>query len=147
MKVGEVMTRGVEFVSASATVQEAATAMAEHDIGAVLVASDKALEGILTDRDIILRLVVSGGDAGATKVASVMSGEIFACRPDDNVEQAFEQMSERQVRRLPVLDEAGTVVGIVTRGDLARRERDPEKVGEVLRDIAEPHRRRAVGED
>lgn len=120
MRVGELMTRGVVLVAATATVREAATTMAEHDIGAVLVGTEERLEGILTDRDIIFRVVVDGRDPGRVRAGEVRSPTLHACGPDDSVEAALDQMAERQVRRLPVLDGAGRLVGIVTRRDLAR---------------------------
>lgn len=120
MRVGDVMTPGVESVPAGATVREAALAMAEHDIGAVLVGSDGASEGILTDRDIIIRVVVEGRDPGAVTAGEAMSATLFTCRADDAIEAALGQMERQQVRRLPVLDGGGRLVGIVTRSDLFR---------------------------
>jgi CBS domain-containing protein len=125
MLVGDVMTRGVEYVAPTSSVQEAAIAMAEHDIGAVLVGAATALVGILTDRDIIIRAVTAGRDLAATAVQEVMSASLFLVREDDTVEQALERMARHQVRRLPVVDAAGRVVGIVARSDLvdlARRD-------------------------
>ena len=140
MKIADVMTRGIEPISPQATVQEAAICMAEHDVGALLVGSEGAVEGIVTDRDILLRVVVEGLDAARVQVRDVMSSTLFTCREDDPVQSAFQQMSEHQVRRLPVLDEDGELVGIVTLGDLARQEPDPSHALEALRGIAEPHR-------
>jgi len=144
MKVADVMSRGVEVVSPDSTVQEAATAMAEYDVGAVLVGGGDGLEGILTDRDIILRAVVEGRDVTRLRVREIMSASLFTVREDDTVEAAFREMSERQVRRLPVLDRDGGLTGIVTLSDLGRLERDPRLASETLREIAEPHRRRTV---
>jgi CBS domain-containing protein len=144
MKVADVMTRGVELVSPDATVQEAAVRMAEADVGAVLIGSDDKLEGILTDRDIILRVVVDGRDSTSTRVGEVMSSTLFSCLEEDKVDAAFREMSERQVRRLPVYDADGNLTGIVTLSDLSRLERDPQMTSEVLREIAEPHRRRTI---
>jgi CBS domain-containing protein len=143
MKVAEVMTRGVDLVPPGATVQEAAMKMAEEDIGAVVVGTDDGLEGMLTDRDIILRAVVEGRDIATLIVRDLMSSTVFTCREDDSVEDAFREMSERQVRRLPVLDGEGRLVGIVTLSDLGRLNRDPRRTSEALREMAEPHRRRA----
>lgn len=121
MKVSELMTRAVEFVAAQDTLQEAATAMAEHDIGAVLVGSPESPEGILTDRDLILRAVVGGRDPTATRVAEVMSSTLFTCAPDDAADAVLAAMQEKQVRRMPVVDPgSGRVVGIVVRSDLER---------------------------
>ena len=120
MRVGEVMTREVEFVPADANVQDAATTMAEHDIGAVLVGARDRLEGILTDRDVLLRVVVGGADPRQTLVRDVMSPTLFNCGVDNAIDDALREMHERQVRRLPVTDEAGRVLGIVARSDLVR---------------------------
>jgi CBS domain-containing protein len=120
MKVSDVMTRAVEFVEPGATLQEAATAMAEHDVGAVLVGSAERLEGILTERDILLRAVTEGRNPVETTTAEVMSATLFTCGPDQPLAAAAALMDERQVRRLPVVDDAGRVVGIVVQRDLER---------------------------
>ncbi|MDQ4060721.1 MAG: CBS domain-containing protein [Pseudomonadota bacterium] len=145
MKVGDIMTRTVEAVSPDATIQEAATLMAEHDIGAVLVSAEGAPEGILTDRDIILRVVVDGRDPAQVRVREVMSKRLFTCRADDTVDGALRMMRDHQVRRLPVVDDDGQLLGIVALSDLAKAEPlpEPEKVVEALREVAEPHRQAA----
>ena len=144
MKVGDVMTPGVETISPDASIQEAATLMAEHDVGALPVMAER-LEGILTDRDIILRVVVDGRDPTQVRVRDVMSSMLFTCGPDDTVEAALRTMREHQIRRLPVLDANGRVIGIVALSDLARAEPGtaPERIVEALRDVAEPHRQAA----
>ncbi len=144
--VSEVMTRGIDPVDPSATVQEAATQMAELDVGAVLVGTAEALEGILTDRDIIVRVVVEGRNPAEVQVREVMSPTVFSCKPDDSVEGAFAHMRERQIRRMPVLDESGRPVGVVTMSDVAKRVASPEQMREALRDISEPHRNRSEPE-
>jgi CBS domain-containing protein len=143
MKVADVMTARVVLVPPDATVQEAATMMAEHDIGAILVGSGEALVGVLTDRDVILRVVVDGRDPKTVRVAEVMSTNVFGCRAEDSLDEAFREMSERQVRRLPVLAEDGRVVGIVVMSDLATRG-DRGRALDELRAISEPHRRAAA---
>ena len=144
MKVADVMSRGVELVSPEATVQEAATRMAEDDVGAVLVGSGDALQGILTDRDVILRAVVDGLDTTSVRVRELMSSSLFTCREEDTIEAAFQAMSEHQVRRLPVFDNDGKLSGVVTLSDLGRLERDAQRAAEALREMAEPHRRRSI---
>jgi len=142
MRVADVMSREVELVSREATVQEAATVMAEYDVGAVLIGAGDSIDGILTDRDIILRAIVDGRNPAELRVGDIMSTTLFTCREDDTLEDAFAIMSERQVRRLPVLDADGRLVGIVTLSDLGRLERDPQRVSATLRELAEPHRRK-----
>lgn len=140
MRVAEVMSRGVDPVAPGATVQEAATQMAEFDVGAVLVGDESGLVGVLTDRDIILRVVVEGRHPEDTTVADVMSKKLFGCKEDDSVESVVAEMRERQIRRMPVFDEAGKTVGIVTLSDLAKGFEGPEQLHETIRRISEPHR-------
>jgi CBS domain-containing protein len=138
MRIGEVMSRGLEIVSPDATVKEAATRMAEADVGAILVGNVDGLQGILTDRDIIIRVVVEGRDPTAVDVRDVMSATLFTCSEDDSLESVVADMKRRQVRRLPVLDARGKPVGIVTLSDLAHHLSLPDV--ERLRRIVEPHR-------
>ena len=139
MKVRDVMQKGVDPIAPEAAVAEAALRMAELDRGAVFVGTADALDGVLTDRDIILRVVATGRNPAEVAVGDVMSSTLFSCRDDDTLEHAFREMRERQVRRLPVLDTAGRPVGVVTLRELARVGRDPELVERALRDLAEPH--------
>ena len=147
MKVAEVMTRGVDAIDPSASVQEAATQMAELDVGAVLIGVDGMLEGVLTDRDIILRVVVDGKNPAEVAVRDVMSSRVFSCREDDPVESALLEMRDRQIRRMPVLDESGRATGIVVLSDLAKAVQGPEQLQETLRQISEPHRIRTAPEE
>jgi CBS domain-containing protein len=136
------MSREPDPVLSSSTVQQAAKHMAELDVGAVLIGTADGLEGILTDRDIILRVVVEGRHPAKVPVREVMSAELFSCRADDPVEVAFAQMRERQIRRMPVYNENGIAIGIVTLSDLAKAIESPETLKETLREISEPHRSR-----
>jgi CBS domain-containing protein len=139
MKVRDVMQKGIDPIAPDATVTDAALRMAELDRGAVVVGTQDAPAGILTDRDIILRVVALGRNPSEVSVGEVMSSTLFTCRDGDTLEQAFQEMRERQVRRLPVMDSAGKPIGIVTLRDLARVGREPELVEQALRDLAEPH--------
>jgi CBS domain-containing protein len=142
MRVAEVMSRGVDPVDPEATVQEAATQMAELDVGAIFVGLEDAITGILTDRDIILRVVVNGDSPAAVRVSDVMSKTVFACKEDDTVETALAIMRERQIRRMPVLNNEGKPIGVVVLSDLAKAVSGPEQVREAIREISEPHRSR-----
>ena len=121
MRVLDIMARTIEFIAPDATVQAAATLMGEIDVGALPVGTEADLQGILTDRDILFRVVAAGRDGARTRVREVMSNLIFSCAPDDTIEAAMDMMSSYHVRRLPVQDEAGAVVGWVTLSDIARR--------------------------
>lgn len=120
MKVLDVMTRFVEFVDADATVQEAVRLMGELDVGALPVGGEQDLKGVVTDRDVLFRVVMEGRCGTDVKVGEIMSTMVFSCREDDSVETALDLMGSNQVRRLPVLDAKGAVVGWLTLSDVAR---------------------------
>ena len=121
MRVADIMVRTIEFIPPGATVREAAELMGEIDVGALPVGTARDLQGILTDRDILFRVVAAGRDGARVRVREIMSNLIFSCGPDDTIEAAMDMMSSYHVRRLPVQDEAGLVIGWVTLSDIARR--------------------------
>ncbi|MBP2312848.1 CBS domain-containing protein [Azospirillum soli] len=121
MLVSEIMSKTLEFISPDATVQEAATLLGELDVGALPVGSPEDLQGILTDRDILFRVVAEGADNVRTRVRDVMSTTLFSCRDTDTLATAMDIMGSYHVRRLPVLDESGRVVGWVALSDISRR--------------------------
>jgi CBS domain-containing protein len=112
------MTVHPESVSADASVRDAAQKMRDRDIGDVLVLADGQVAGIVTDRDIAVRLAASGLDASATSVGEICTRHLATVSPEDQVGRAVELMREQTVRRLPVVDN-GSLVGIVSLGDLA----------------------------
>ena len=120
MNVADIMTRDVEFVLPSATVAEAAMAMGDLSVGALPVGSAEDLQGILTDRDILFRVVATGNSNSDTLVADVMTPTVYSCRQEDRLTAALDLMAARNVRRLPVLDAGGTMVGLITLADLSR---------------------------
>ena len=121
MLVSEIMAKALEFIAPDATVQEAATLMGELDVGALPVGSAEDLLGILTDRDILFRVVAEGGDSTRVRVREVMSSSVFSCRDTDTLATAMDIMGAYHVRRLPVLDGAKQVVGWLTLSDVSRR--------------------------
>jgi CBS domain-containing protein len=118
-RIREVMTLDPKTVPATASVVEAARAMHENDIGDVIVLAEDRLYGILTDRDIVVRALAAGRDPVATRVADICSRELLAISPNRSVEDAARLMREMSIRRLPVMEKGGQVVGIVSLGDLA----------------------------
>ena len=116
--IRDVMTKDPRTVEASATAREAAQLMRQHDVGAVLVTSGDDLQGILTDRDVVVRAVAEGRDPGAVAVSDICSAQLETVSPDDPVEEAIRDMRTRGVRRMPVV-EGGRPVGILSIGDLA----------------------------
>lgn len=120
MKVSDIMTRNIEFVEAGMSIAEVAATMGDLSVGAMPVGSMDDLQGIVTDRDILFRVVAKGLSNGDTAVGDVMTTTIYSCRPEDTVTTALDLMGARNLRRLPVLDVNGRMVGLVTLSDLSR---------------------------
>ena len=138
MQIRDVMTEGAECTRPDATIQQAAERMRELDVGSLPVCDNDRLVGMVTDRDIVLRSVSRGHDPREHRVKDAMSGELFYCRADVDVEEAADLMKQKQIRRLPVLDGDKRLIGIVSLGDLAVHTRDDRLVGEALEEISEP---------
>ncbi len=113
------MTRHVEFIAGSASVQEAAELMGDLDVGALPVGTAEALDGIVTDRDILYR-VVAEGRGPDLPVGEVASRPVIGCGEEDTIQAAMDLMATHHIRRLCVRDGAGRVVGWITLADLAR---------------------------
>jgi CBS domain-containing protein len=118
MQVREVMTKNPVTLEASARVAEAAQAMREHNIGDVVVRKNGKLCGIVTDRDITIRVVGEGRDPGSTDLESVCTHDIMTVSPDQSTSDAVRLMRRAAIRRLPVVENS-RVLGIVSLGDLA----------------------------
>ena len=131
-QVREVMTTEPITLDRDASLVEAARVMRDRGIGDVIVVEGEDAEGIVTDRDIVIRGVAEGADPNTTRLGQVVSGDLTSVAPDDPVERAIELMREKAVRRLPVL-EGGKPVGFVSLGDLAIQ----QDAGSVLADISD----------
>jgi len=136
MKVSEVMTRDVATVRADQTAQEAATFMLQGDAGSIPVTEGDRLIGMITDRDIAVRGVAQGRGPD-TPVRDLMSSGLISARANEDIEEAATRMSEAQVRRLPVIDESDSLVGIVSLGDLSR-ETEGEEAQVALEGVSAP---------
>ena len=137
MKVADVMTRDVELVSPEDTIQTAASIMKDIGTGAVLVGKDDRIVGVLTDRDIAIRVVAQGKTPAAT-VQAGMTPEVRYIFEDEDIADAAQKMAGWQVRRLPVLNRGKRLVGIVSVGDLALEAHQPTEVGKALEGISRP---------
>ena len=138
MDVADVMSGEVEFIAPDATVQQAAEMMGELDVGGLPVGSAAALLGVVTDRDLLYRVVAAGRDPAAMRVRDAMSSPALSCRATDDLRVAMDLMAAQNIRRLAVQDAAGTVVGWVTLADLARRLLvDSDTVQQALRAATE----------
>jgi CBS domain-containing protein len=130
--IREVMTPNPVSLPGTASVYEAAQAMRDGDIGDVIVIENNRVCGIVTDRDLVVRTIAEAQDPATTTLADICSHRLLIVAPTDPVEKAVRLMRTHAVRRLPVVEEGGQVVGIVSLGDLAV-ERDP---GSVLGEIS-----------
>src|SRR5262245_40734147 len=141
MRVQDVMTKNPVCCTASATIQEAATKMAECDCGELPVIQgndDHKVIGVVTDRDIACRAVAGGKDP-RTPVRDVMSSPVVCVTPETELEEDCRKIEVNQVRRIPVLTVQGACCGIVSQADIARSLPD-RKTAEVLRDVSKPSR-------
>ena len=115
MRVSELMLRDVTLVPSEDTVQNAAQAIADIDSRVILVGLEDRVVGVLTIRDILIRLVAAGLDPTATTVSQVMSSLLFTCTEEDTAESVAERMAEHRIEQMPVLDNGGRLVGMITR--------------------------------
>jgi CBS domain-containing protein len=117
-KVKDVMTPGAVSCGVRDTAADAARVMKQHAIGDVIVLDDGRLCGMVTDRDIVVRVIAEGRDPNTTALGDICTSEVITVRPDDDAKHAVQLMTERAVRRIPIVD-GDKIVGIVTMGDLA----------------------------
>jgi CBS domain-containing protein len=125
--VSELMNKTLVSLDSSAPVVEAARQMRRANVGDVIVTKEGEPAGIVTDRDIAVRAVAEGQDPQTTPLGDICSSTLTTLSPDDEIDRALEVMRENAIRRVPVVDRANRVVGILSLGDLAL-ERDPKSV-------------------
>lgn len=138
MKISDAMHIQADWVSADTSVSEIAKLMAKDDIGAVPVGKNDKLIGMITDRDIALRVVAKGLDPEKTSAEMAMTKDIVFCRTNETVEDAIHLMDQKKIRRLPVLDDNKRLVGMLSLGDISHAV-SLELSGELLRAVAEHH--------
>jgi CBS domain-containing protein len=136
MKVKEIMSPDVRIASPKDTLQQAAQLMEEMDCGSLPVGDGDRLVGMVSDRDITIRAVARGKAPDRCTVGEVMSNDIKYIYDDETLEDASRNMSELQVRRLPVLNRKKRLVGILSLGDLALNAKD--NAGKALKDVSQP---------
>jgi CBS domain-containing protein len=142
MNIRDVMNPDTETVSPSTTLKDAAAIMAKKGIGFLLIGEDDQLKGTVTDRDIVLRAVAEGKNLESTTVGDVLTGELLYCKADQDVDQVAQNMSEKQVRRMPVVNEDKRLVGVVSIGDMAQA-LNKEEVGRILEGVTSEGRHAA----
>lgn len=134
--VSEIMSTDVQVIEPQDTLRHAARLMQDRDVGALPVSDGNRLLGMLTDRDITIRCVAVGLDPAQTCVSDVMTADVEFCTSDQDTEEVMRLMGDQQVRRLPVLNAEGKLVGIVSLGDLAVRQNG--HIDQTVREISEP---------
>lgn len=134
--VRDAMTPGVETVTPSQPLRDAAKLMKSGDFGSVPVVEDGRLVGVLTDRDIVVRAVAQGIDTTAAQVGEVLSTGPVTVEPDQELDEALVLMARHRIRRLPVVEQ-GTLVGVLSQADVALEMKDKE-AGNLLQEISEP---------
>jgi len=137
LRIKDVMTPQAEVISPDATTEDAASVMKTLDIGVLPVCDEEGLVGILTDRDLVVRVRAATRDPKAVLVGEAMTPSVVYCFEDDDVEHAATVMAGQQIRRLPVLDKNRKLVGIVSMGDLALHTQDHQLTGKVLEDVSQ----------
>ena len=134
-KIRDVMTANPRTIEPSTTVQEAAKLMRDEDVGPIPIVENGSVSGIVTDRDIVLNVVAEGIDPSSTPVSQIASRDLITVDPEQTLDEAFRLMGQHQVRRLPVCEEDGKLVGIVAQADIALQS-DDARTGEVVEEIS-----------
>ncbi len=131
----DIMTSGADYIDVSSTAMDAAKKFAADDFGALPICDGEKLKGMITDRDIVVKVLAEGKDPSSTKVIDLVQGEVVTIGADDPVEEIQRTMSHHQVRRLPVID-GDRLIGMVSQADLARSA-DPQTVADTVEAISQ----------
>jgi CBS domain-containing protein len=147
MKCQEVMTANPACCTPGDTAARIASLMKEENVGSIPVCEDghsRRVVGIVTDRDLALKVVAEGRAPEGTPAEQVMTRRPITCGVEDELDDAIEAMEQHQIRRILVVDREGRLKGIIAQADVAIRNDDPEQTAEAVRHISEPGRRRAA---
>ncbi len=136
-QIRDVMTANPACVTAQDTIREAARIMAREETGVVPVVDGKKVVGMITDRDIVVRLVADGKDPAKARVNEAMSKNVRSVKEDSTINDALQLMSSAQIRRVPVVNGNNEIVGIVSMGDIATDTKDPGRVGQTVEKISQ----------
>ena len=139
-RCSDVMTRNPVACAPGDSIARAAEIMKREDVGSIPVVDSDAsrrLVGIVTDRDIVIRVLAEGREARTATVSEAMTSNPATCREEDDVEEAVARMAERQVRRMPVVDAEGRLSGIIAQADIATRVNRDETTGDLVEAISE----------
>jgi len=141
MKAREIMSRNPTCVTPDTPLVDAARLMKDENIGVVPVvesSNSRRLVGVLTDRDIAIRAVAEGRDGASTSVGHIMSTDLRTSAPDDSVNDVMALMGSEQIRRIPIVDERGDVVGIIAQADIVLEANDNKSAEKTVERISQP---------
>jgi len=141
MKAADIMTRNPSVVTPETPLREAAKLMRDQDVGMLPVVNargSRSVLGVVTDRDITTRCVAEGHDSSKCAVTEVMSKNVRTCKVDDDVDDIMSVMGREQVRRIPIVDERGDLVGVVAQADIVRRGDDNKEAERTVEKISQP---------
>lgn len=146
MKCKDVMTKNPKSASSSASAQQAAQLMKQENIGILPVIDEKTqkLAGVVTDRDLCLGVIASGKNPSEAKLSEFMSKNPFTCNPEDDLQKAEQYMKQHHVGRIPVVDQNGTCIGIISQADIAIKGAQPQAFYETFREVAKRSTRAAA---
>jgi CBS domain-containing protein len=139
-KCEEVMTKNPVCCLPSDNAVKVAEMMKRTNIGSIPVIENdqtRKLVGIVTDRDLAMKIVAEGRDAKSTKVEAVMTHKVVTCHAEDDFQKALAAMSEHQLRRIPIVDNNNNILGIIAQADVAVRVNQPDKTAAVVKEISE----------
>jgi CBS domain-containing protein len=139
MQVSEIMTKNPVKISKDTSIVDAAKKMEELDTGFLPIGSDETLEGVITDRDIVIRAIAKGKSPEDTSVGEILTDRVLYCLETDDIEDAADRMEQEQVYRLVVVnnDNQKKLLGIVTLGDISRKTHDAELVGKTTKKVSQ----------
>jgi len=142
-KCADIMTRDPVCCSPEDTVDKAAGLMKSHDIGPIPVveaSSSRKVVGVVTDRDLALKVVAESRDPRKTRVGDIMTRDVVTCASDDDVSDALDAMKEHQLRRILITDRNQQLVGVISQADVATEISEPAKVAGVVKEISKSAR-------
>ncbi|MGZ4810346.1 MAG: CBS domain-containing protein [Thermoanaerobaculia bacterium] len=136
-KVRDIMTPNPQTVTEKDSIRDVARIMADRDTGVVPVVDGKKIIGLITDRDIVVRLVAAGKDLANARVNEVMTKNVRSVKEDTPVSEVFDLMGKAEIRRVTVVDRNDEIIGIVSIGDLAKQTKQDGQIGQTIEHISE----------
>ena len=136
MIIREIMTTDIASAELDTTLEEVAQMMKNEDVGAIPVVDEAELVGIVTDRDIVIRCIAEGKDPAETTVEDVLTEDLHTIHPEADAAEAARLMAEKQIRRLPVVED-GELLGVISIGDIAVKQSDDQITGEALEEVSQ----------